>query len=78
MSVTLPGNLAPGTYYIGGIADYNNQVSESDETDNTYNAVQITVTPVPKPNLTEYVSVGSTTVTAGLASSAADVPSPAK
>ena len=24
VSLTLPGNLAPGTYYIGGIADYNN------------------------------------------------------
>ena len=37
VTVTLPGNLAPGTYYIGGIADYNNQVSESNEANNTYN-----------------------------------------
>jgi subtilase family serine protease len=44
LSVTLPANLAPGTYYIGGIADYNNQISESNETDNTYNVTQITVT----------------------------------
>ncbi len=29
VSVTLPGNLAPGTYYIGGIADYANLLSES-------------------------------------------------
>ncbi|MCG2673263.1 CARDB domain-containing protein, partial [Bradyrhizobium sp. GCM10023182] len=43
LSVTLPGNLAPGTYYLGGIADYNNQVSESNETNNTYNTVRITV-----------------------------------
>ena len=44
ISVTLPGNLAPGTYYIGGIADYGNQVSESNEGNNTYNVVQVTAT----------------------------------
>jgi serralysin len=44
VTVALPGNLAPGTYYIGGIADYNNQVTESNETNNTYNVVQVTVT----------------------------------
>ena len=64
VSVTLPGNLAPGTYYIGGIADYNNQVSESNEVNNTYNVAQITVT-VPQPDLSEYVAVSSTTVAAG-------------
>jgi beta-glucanase (GH16 family) len=47
LSVTLPANLAPGTYYIGGIADYNNQVSESYETDNTYNVTQVTVPASP-------------------------------
>ena len=31
LTVALPGNLAPGTYYIGGLADYNNQISESNE-----------------------------------------------
>ena len=31
VTLTLPGNLAPGTYYIGGIADYNNTVPESNE-----------------------------------------------
>ena len=65
VTVALPGNLAPGTYYIGGIADYNNQVSESNETNNTYNVVQITVTPPPAPDLTEYVAVNHTTVAAG-------------
>ena len=39
LSLALPANLAPGTYYIGGIADYNNAVSESNETNNTYNVV---------------------------------------
>ena len=65
VTVTLPGNLAPGTYYIGGIADYNNQVSESNEVNNTYNVAQITVTAPPHPDLTEYVAVSSTTVAAG-------------
>ncbi len=64
-TVTLPGNLAPGTYYIGGIADYNNQLSESNETNNTYNVVQVTVTAPPQPDLSEYVAVNKTTVAAG-------------
>ncbi|MCK1288642.1 hypothetical protein IVB41_32570, partial [Bradyrhizobium sp. 44] len=65
VTVTLPGNLAPGTYYIGGIADYNNQLSESNETNNTYNVVQVTVAAPPQPDLTEYVAVNKTTVAAG-------------
>jgi subtilase family serine protease len=64
-SVTLPGNLATGTYYIGGIADYNGQVSESDENNNTYNVVQIEVTAPAQPDLSEYVSVSNTTLAAG-------------
>ena len=65
LSVTLPGNLAPGTYYIGGIADYTNAVSESNEGNNTYNTVAITVTAPAKPDLSEYVAVGKTTLAAG-------------
>ena len=65
VSVTLPGNLAPGTYYIGGIANYNNQISESNTTNNTYDVVQITVTSPPQPDLSEYVAVSNTTVAAG-------------
>src|SRR5260370_772329 len=55
--VTLPGNLAPGTYFIGGIADHGNAMDESNETDNTYNTVAITV---GKPNFSEYVAVSNT------------------
>ncbi|WP_354233461.1 CARDB domain-containing protein [Bradyrhizobium sp. I1.8.5] len=65
VSVTLPGNLAPGTYYIGGISDYNNQLTESNETNNTYNAVQVTVTAPAQPDLSEYVAVNKTSVLAG-------------
>ncbi len=65
VTVNLPGNLAPGTYYIGGIADYNNHVSESNETNNTYNVLAITVTPPAQPDLAEYVAVNTTSVAAG-------------
>src|SRR5258705_428827 len=44
MSITVPGNLGAGTYYIGVIADANGQVTESDETNNASTPVQITVT----------------------------------
>ncbi|MBR0884277.1 hypothetical protein JQ608_46290 [Bradyrhizobium liaoningense] len=63
--MTLPGNLAPGTYYVGGISDYTNQLSESNETNNTYNVVQVTVTAPPQPDLSEYLAVNKTTVVAG-------------
>jgi serralysin len=69
VSVTLPGNLAPGTYYIGAIADFTNSISESDETDNTYNVAQITVTgsttPSNLPNLSAQIFTNTTSSTAG-------------
>ncbi|MBR0953406.1 M10 family metallopeptidase C-terminal domain-containing protein [Bradyrhizobium canariense] len=65
VAVTLPGSLAPGTYYIGGLSDYNNLLSESNETNNTYNVVQVTVTAPAQPDLSEYVTVNKTTVAAG-------------
>ena len=43
VSLTLPGNLAPGTYYIGGIADYNNAVAESNQIGHNHDVTQITV-----------------------------------
>ncbi|MCK1382407.1 hypothetical protein IVB33_39310, partial [Bradyrhizobium sp. 24] len=62
----LPANLAPGTYYIGGISDYNNAISESNEANNNHNVTQITVTAPAKPDLTaSYDSVSSTTIAAG-------------
>ena len=65
VSVTLSSNLAAGIYYIGGIADYSNQISESNEGNNTYNVVQVTVTAPPQPDLSEYVAVSTTTIAAG-------------
>src|SRR5258706_188084 len=62
VQVTLPGNLAPGTYFIGGIADNANAVAESNEADNNLNTAMITVAP---PNLSEYVVVSNTALSAG-------------
>jgi len=43
ISASLPGNLAPGTYYIGAIANSNGQDVESNPSNNTGNVKQITV-----------------------------------
>jgi subtilase family serine protease len=68
LSVTIPANLASGTYYIGAMADYNNQIAERDEIDNTYNAAQIIVTGgVPPPNLSAQIFPSSSSVPAGAA-----------
>ena len=44
VSITIPGTLAAGTYYLGAIADYNNAIAESNETNNPSVGVAITVT----------------------------------
>jgi subtilase family serine protease len=49
-TVTVPAGLAPGTYYIGAIADYNSQVIESNEANNSLAGNQITIT-VLQPDL---------------------------
>jgi len=41
--VAIPATLAPGTYYLGAIADVNNNVQESSETNNALAGNQITV-----------------------------------
>ena len=56
-TITLPTNLAPGTYYIGVIADVNGQVGESDETNNTSWA-QITVLPASRPHWMASTDIG--------------------
>ncbi len=42
-TVTIPAGLAPGTYYIGAIADSTNQVIESNESNNALAGNQIAV-----------------------------------
>jgi subtilase family serine protease len=65
LTVSVPLNLTPGTYYIGGIADYTNQISETDDSNNNYNAVAITVAAASLPDLWDYVMIGNTTIAAG-------------
>jgi len=43
--VTLPGNLAPGTYYIFASADTNNEVVEASESNNTSSFASVKVGP---------------------------------
>ena len=51
MTITLPGNLTPGTYYVGAVADYNNAITnELSESNNPSNAVAITVTAMKRLN----------------------------
>ena len=40
-TLALPGNLTPGTYYLGAVADYGQAVSESSESDNASSAVPV-------------------------------------
>ena len=42
-TITIPATVPGGTYYIGAIADYNNAVKESDETNNALAGNQITI-----------------------------------
>ncbi len=66
-SITIPSTLATGTWYIGAIADYNNAVAESNETNNPSSGVAINVTGASQPDLDVYYtpSLSSSTVTKG-------------
>ncbi|HEX9758433.1 MAG TPA: S8 family serine peptidase [Nitrospiria bacterium] len=44
-TMTIPTNMAPGTYYIGAIADFDNRQPESDETNNALAGTTIEITP---------------------------------
>jgi subtilase family serine protease len=45
-TLSIPADVAPGSYYIGILVDKDGQVAESDETNNTV-ATPITITPPP-------------------------------
>ena len=51
VTLNLPGSLAPGTYYIGGIADYTNVIAEGNEANNNHEVTKIIVTGPPQPDL---------------------------
>ncbi|MBX9778457.1 MAG: hypothetical protein K2Y71_29130, partial [Xanthobacteraceae bacterium] len=40
-TLTFPGNLTPGTYYLGVLADHNGQVGETNEANNASNTVAV-------------------------------------
>jgi Ca2+-binding RTX toxin-like protein len=40
-ALVLPSNLTPGTYYVGAVTDYNNQVVEGNETNNASSGAPI-------------------------------------
>jgi hypothetical protein len=63
--VALPDNLAPGTYYLGALADSQNQITESNEGNNALNTVKVTVTPPPQPDLLGYLAMADVTAAAG-------------
>ncbi len=65
-NITLPATLAPGTYSVGAFADDTQQVSESDENNNTALAPnQIVISRAPAPDLTVTSVLAPTTVTLG-------------
>ena len=41
VTLTFPGNLTPGTYYIGALADINGQIAESNESNNVSNVIAV-------------------------------------
>ena len=50
--VAIPAGLKPGTYYIGAYADWNDEVDESNETNNGLaSATPIVISPAPGPDL---------------------------
>jgi hypothetical protein len=63
VTVNLPADASPGTRYIGGIADFNGALAESDEMDNT-RAAAITVTALPDVRI-EVLTVNPTSVGPG-------------
>jgi uncharacterized delta-60 repeat protein len=46
-SLSFPADLAPGTYFVGAIADHNGQIAETGEANNASNIVSITVNAAP-------------------------------
>jgi subtilase family serine protease len=42
-TVTVPGTIAAGSYYVGAIVDVENVVAESDESNNAKNGGRITI-----------------------------------
>ena len=64
VNVTLPGTLTPGSGYIGAIVDYDDSVTETDETNNT-RSTPITILPPDVDLEVTTLSVQPTSATPG-------------
>jgi subtilisin family serine protease len=62
MLLTVPASLAPGTYYVGALADHESQVVETNETNNAKAGNVVTVT---KPDLVVTAISGPTSAARG-------------
>jgi uncharacterized delta-60 repeat protein len=65
-SLSFPADLAPGTYFVGAIADHNGQIAEAGETNNASNVVSITIA----APLAGSVSINDAIITEGNSGSA--------
>jgi CARDB len=66
VAVSIPSTVTPGTYYLRAVANYDDQVAETNYNDNASNAVQITVT---APTATLFTSGADTVDFAGTSAS---------
>jgi uncharacterized delta-60 repeat protein len=65
-SLSFPADLAPGTYFVGAIADHNGQIAETGETNNASNVVSVAIT----APLAGSVSINDAIITEGNSGSA--------
>jgi hypothetical protein len=63
-TVTLPSTLSAGTYWIGGFANYNQAVTESNYNNNFSGEVSVTI--VQKPTITSSSAQGSDSATGNI------------
>ncbi len=61
-SVTIPGDIAGGTYYIGVVADIYNEVAESDETNNATTAPTSLLISAPSDLTPSNVTISSNNI----------------
>lgn len=64
-TVTIPATLSPGIYYIGAIADVGNNVTETNEANNSLAGNTITIAPPAYADLAETLVSGPTSIATG-------------
>jgi subtilase family serine protease len=73
-TVSLPGGLTPGVFYVGSVVDDTNNVDELDESNNSSNSMPITITaagPQPDLELTSFNGPVGSVAAGGLATASA-------